>query len=199
MSLRPIGDRLVVASHNPGKLREIVDLLAPLGIEPVGAAELGLAEPDETGATFAENAALKARAAAATTGLPALADDSGLIIHALGGQPGIHTARWAGPERDYAAAFARVERELAGHADRRARFVATLALAWPGGAVELFEGTVEGVLVTPARGTNGFGYDPVFEPEGTGRTFAEMPPEEKRRYNHRARAFARLAARLERA
>jgi XTP/dITP diphosphohydrolase len=193
------GERLVVASHNPGKVREIVDLLAPLGIVPVGAAELGLAEPDETGATFAENAALKARAAAAASGLPALGDDSGLVIHALGGAPGLHTARWAGPDRDYAAAFARIERELAGRQDRRARFVATLALALADGTVELFEGTVDGILVTPPRGANGFGYDPVFEPEGTGRTFAEMPPEEKRRFNHRARAFAKLVSRLGRA
>ncbi|MBM3583980.1 MAG: RdgB/HAM1 family non-canonical purine NTP pyrophosphatase [Alphaproteobacteria bacterium] len=193
------GDRLVVASHNPGKVREIVDLLAPLGVVPVGASELGLAQPAETGDTFAANATLKARAAADATGLPALADDSGLMIAALGGQPGVHTARWAGPARDYAAAFARIERELAGRADRRARFVATLALALPGGGVDLFEGTVDGVLVSPPRGANGFGYDPVFEPDGEGRTFAEMAPEEKRRFNHRARAFAKLVAHLGRA
>jgi len=193
------GDRLVVASHNPGKVREIVDLLAPLGVVPVGASELGLAQPAETGDTFAANATLKARAAADATGLPALADDSGLMIAALGGQPGVHTARWAGPARDYAAAFARIERELAGRADRRARFVATLALALPGGGVDLFEGTVDGVLVSPPRGANGFGYDPVFEPDGEGRTFAEMAPEEKRSFNHRARAFAKLVAHLGRA
>lgn len=121
------------------------------------------------------------------------------MIAALGGQPGVHTARWAGPARDYAAAFARIERELAGRADRRARFVATLALALPGGGVDLFEGTVDGVLVSPPRGANGFGYDPVFEPDGEGRTFAEMAPEEKRRFNHRARAFAKLVAHLGRA
>jgi XTP/dITP diphosphohydrolase len=193
------GDRLVVASHNPGKVREIVDLLAPLGIVPVGAAELGLDEPEETGDTFAANATLKARAAAQATGLPALADDSGLMIAALGSAPGVHTARWAGPARDYAAAFARIEKELEGCSDRRARFVATLALALPGGGVELFEGAVDGVLVTPPRGANGFGYDPVFVPEGQGRTFAEMAPEEKRRFNHRARAFAKLVASLGRA
>jgi XTP/dITP diphosphohydrolase len=118
------------------------------------------------------------------------------MIHALGGRPGVETARWAGPERDYRKAFARIERELAGSADRRARFVATLALAWPDGAAELFEGTCDGTLVSPPRGTNGFGYDPVFEPEATGRTFAEMEPAEKRRHNHRARAFAKLVAAL---
>ena len=188
--------RLIVASHNPGKLAEIAELLAPLGIGAVGAAELGLPEPAETGTSFADNALLKARAAAKAAGAPALADDSGLMIRALGGAPGVATARWAGPERDYARAFARIERELACTADRRARFVATLALAWPDGAAELFEGTCEGTLVFPPRGASGFGYDPVFEPEGMRRTFAEMEPMEKRRYNHRARAFARLAAAL---
>ncbi len=186
--------RLVVASHNPGKLAEIAQLLAPLGIEAIAAGALGLPEPRETGATFAENAILKARAASVASGLPALADDSGLMIAALGGRPGVGTARWAG--HDYRAAFARIERELAGVADRAARFVATLALAWPDGRVEVFEGAVEGVLVDPPRGANGFGYDPVFEPEGLGRTFAEMPPEEKRRYSHRARAFDKLVAAL---
>ncbi|MEX2649103.1 MAG: RdgB/HAM1 family non-canonical purine NTP pyrophosphatase [Alphaproteobacteria bacterium] len=187
--------RLVVASHNPGKLAEIVDLLGPHGIEPVSAAVLGLPEPEETGATFAENATMKARAAARGSGLPALADDSGLMIHALGGAPGVQTARWAGPDRDYRAAFARVERALDGQSNRRARFVSTLALAWPDGDVAVFEGVVDGVLVAP-RGANGFGYDPVFEPEGVGRTFAEMEPAEKRRFDHRARAFAKLIAAL---
>ncbi|MGH6718158.1 MAG: RdgB/HAM1 family non-canonical purine NTP pyrophosphatase [Alphaproteobacteria bacterium] len=188
--------RLLIASHNPGKLREFRDLLAPAGIVVFGAGELGLPEPEETGATFADNAILKARAAAAASGRPALADDSGLMIAALDGRPGVATAGWAGPERDYPAAFARIERELAGATDRRARFVATLALAWPDGHVELFEGAVDGMLVTPPRGGNGFGYDPVFEPEGRGRTFGEMSPAEKRRYSHRARAFDRLVAAL---
>lgn len=195
--MRPLADsRLIVASHNAGKVAEIAELLAELGIRAVGAAELGLPEPEETGTSFAENALLKARAAARAAGAPALADDSGLMIRALADRPGVDTARWAGPARDYARAFARVERELAGTADRGARFVATLALAWPDGAAELFEGVCDGTLVTPPRGANGFGYDPVFVPDGERRTFAEMAPSEKRRHNHRARAFAKLAAAL---
>ncbi len=188
--------RLVVASHNAGKLAEIADLLGPHGIEPVSAAVLGLPEPEEIGATFAENATMKACAAARASGLPALADDSGLMIHALGGAPGVETARWAGPERDYRAAFARLERALDGRSDRRARFVSTLALAWPDGKVEVFEGVVDGVLVSPPRGANGFGYDPVFVPEGETITFGEMEPERKHAISHRARAVAKLIAAL---
>jgi len=188
------GKTLVVATHNPGKRREIAGLLAPYGIDTVGAAELNLAEPDETGASFAENAALKALTAAKAAGLPALADDSGLAVNALGGAPGIYSARWAGPKKDFSLAMKRVERELAGFDERRAKFVAALALAWPDGHVEGFLGEVEGTLVFPPRGSFGFGYDPIFVPDGETRTFGEMDPAEKERISHRARAFTRLAA-----
>lgn len=191
------GPALVVASHNEGKVREIADLLAPFGIETLAASALGLPEPEETGATFADNAALKARAAAAASGRPALADDSGLEVAALGGAPGIYSARWAGPEKDFTAAMARIERELAaragaGDVSRRARFVCALCLAWPDGHVEAFEGTVEGTLVWPPRGTRGFGYDPVFLAEGERETFGEMDPARKHAISHRARAFRKL-------
>ncbi|MGB8180773.1 MAG: non-canonical purine NTP pyrophosphatase, partial [Stellaceae bacterium] len=176
---RITGGRLAIATHNPGKLVEIAELLRPYGVETVGAAALGLAEPEETGATFEANAELKALTAARASGLPALADDSGLAVAALDGAPGIHSARWAGPKKDFAAAMARVERELAGKADRRATFVAVLALAWPDGHVELFRGEVRGTLVFPPRGTHGFGYDPVFVPEGGKETFGEMAPAAK--------------------
>jgi XTP/dITP diphosphohydrolase len=188
------GDRLVIASHNPGKVVEIAELLAPLAIEVVSARALGLPEPEETGDSFEANAALKARAATAGSGLPALADDSGLVVPALGGAPGIYSARWAGPEKDFAAAMARVEREL-GHRDRSAHFVAVLALAWPDdGDVALFRGEVAGRLVWPPRGDRGFGYDPMFLPEGGAETFGEMDPTAKHRISHRARAFAKLRA-----
>jgi XTP/dITP diphosphohydrolase len=190
MRLRP-GERLVVASHNPGKIAEIAALLAPHGVATVGAGALGLAEPEETGASFEANAALKAEAAAAASGMPALADDSGLVVPALGGAPGIHSARWAGPHRDFRAAMARVERALAGK-DRRAHFVAVLALARPGGKTRLFRGEVHGHLEFPPRGTRGFGYDPIFVPEGYAETFGEMDPELKHRISHRAGAFAKL-------
>jgi len=195
---RLAGGRLVIASHNPGKVREIGALLAPYGVAVVAAGELGLPEPEETGKTFAENAALKARAAAEASGLPALADDSGLTARALGGQPGIQSARWAGEPRDFGAAMERVERELAASAppgtapDRRAAFVCALCLAWPDGALRCFEGRVEGTLVWPPRGTRGFGYDPIFRPEGERLTFGEMAPERKHAMSHRARAFAQL-------
>lgn len=185
------GDRLVVASHNPGKVREIEALLAPHAIAAVGAAALGLPEPEETGASFEENAALKARAAAEASGLPALSDDSGLVVPALGGAPGIYSARWAGPEKDFRSAMKRVRREL-GETDKAAHFVAVLALAWPDGEVETFRGEVHGRLVWPPRGDSGFGYDPIFVPDGYDMTFGEMDPEEKHRISHRARAFEKL-------
>jgi XTP/dITP diphosphohydrolase len=189
--------RLVIASHNAGKVREIADLLRPYGIAVESAAELSLAEPEETGATFAENAALKARAAAHAANLPALADDSGLVVPALGGAPGIHSARWAGPDRDFGRAMAEVERRLqalGAGADRRAHFFCALALAWPDGPVEIFEGEVHGRLVWPPRGTRGFGYDPVFLPDGRDETFGEMDPEAKHAISHRAKAFRKLIA-----
>lgn len=190
--------RLVVASHNAGKVREIAALLAPLGVEAVSAAALGLPEPDETETSFAGNAALKARAAAAASGLPALADDSGLEVFALGGEPGIYSARWAGPEKDFGAAMKRVADELDARQakDRGARFVCALALAAPGGGVEVFEGEARGTIVWPPRGDRGFGYDPVFEPEGHARTFGEMSHDEKLPLTHRARAFEKLLAAL---
>jgi XTP/dITP diphosphohydrolase len=188
------GGRLVIASHNPGKVGEIAALLAPHGVEAVSAAELGLAEPEETGASFRENAELKAHAAAAASGLPALADDSGLAVDALGGAPGIHSARWGGTARDFAAAMARVEAELAGQDDRGAGFVCALALAWPDGDCETFEGNVRGTLVWPPRGSRGFGYDPIFMADGTQQTFGEIDPDEKHRISHRADAFGKLIA-----
>jgi len=186
--------RLVIASHNPGKLREIADLVAPFGIEAVSAGGLGLAEPEETGPTFQANAELKALAAAAGAGLPALADDSGLVVPALGGEPGIHSARWAGRERDFTRAMARVEEELGASEDRSAYFLCALALAWPDGHLETFEGRVDGTLVWPPRGSRGFGYDPVFQPDGESLTFGEMEPARKHAMSHRARAFAKLVA-----
>lgn len=190
--------RLVVASHNSGKVREIAALLAPLGVEAVSAASLGLPEPEETETTFAGNAALKARAAAEASGLPALADDSGLEVFALGGDPGVYSARWAGPDKNFAMAMERVQDELAARdaKDFSARFVCALALAEPGGTVDVFEGEARGRIVFPARGSKGFGYDPVFEPEGHTRTFGEMSHEEKLPLTHRARAFEKLLAAL---
>jgi XTP/dITP diphosphohydrolase len=186
--------KLVIASHNPGKVREIEDLLRPLGIAVVGAAALGLIEPEENGHTFAENAALKARTAAEASNLPALADDSGLAVVALEGAPGIYSARWAGPTKDFSIAMRKVEDALRGKQDRRARFVAALALAWPGGRCEVFEGEVGGTLVWPPRGAKGFGYDPMFVPDGHAITFGEMEPAKKHEMSHRARAFAKLVA-----
>jgi XTP/dITP diphosphohydrolase len=188
------GDRLVIASHNPGKIEEIAALLAPFAVAVVAAGSLGIPEPDETGDTFEANAALKARAAAEISGLPALADDSGLAVPALGGAPGIYSARWAGAAKDFRAAMERVNREL-GDRDRSAAFVAVLALAWPDarhGHVELFRGEVQGHLLWPPRGDRGFGYDPMFVPAGGTLTFGEMDPAEKHKISHRARAFAKL-------
>jgi len=195
MSPRAAAGTLVVASHNPGKVREIADLLAPHGLRAVSAARLELPEPEETGATFAENAALKAIAAATASGRPALADDSGLAVTALGGRPGIHSARWAGPGKDFAIAMQRVEAELAGQTDRSAAFICALCLAWPDGRNETFEGRIEGALAWPPRGGRGFGYDPMFVPDGGTLTFGEMDPAAKHAVSHRARAFAKLLAR----
>jgi XTP/dITP diphosphohydrolase len=191
---------LLLASHNPGKLAELENLLAPFGIAVTSSRALGLPEPEETGLTFADNARLKAQAAMAASGLPALADDSGLEARGLGGAPGVLSARWAGPERDFDRAMARVRDELIRRfgaferAEPRAAFVAVLCLAWPDGHTELAEGRVEGELVDPPRGTGGFGYDPMFVPEGEGRTFGEMTPADKHKLSHRARALRRLVA-----
>lgn len=190
------GDRLVLATHNKGKCRENAALLAPYGLEVLSARDLGLAEPEESGRTFEENAILKAKAAAAATGLPAIADDSGLEVPALGGQPGIFTARWAGPERDFFVAMKRVHEALGDSADRRGFFCCNLSVAWPDGATASFEGRIEGTLVWPIRGERGFGFDPMFQPLGFDITFGEMDPERKERMSHRARAFAQLAAAL---
>lgn len=194
--MKPLSGRLVVASHNAGKVREIAALLAPLGVEAVSASELGLPEPEETEATFVGNAALKARAAAAASGLPALADDSGLEVFALGRAPGVYSARWAGQGRDFRAAMERVWSELEGRPDRSARFVCVLALAEPDGAVQTFEGEARGEIVWPPRGEKGFGYDPIFVPDRHQRTFGEMSHEEKLPLTHRARAFEKLLAAL---
>jgi XTP/dITP diphosphohydrolase len=196
------GARLVIATHNPGKLVEMRELIAPYGINVVSAGELGLPEPDETGSSFRDNAKIKAQAAAAASGLPAFADDSGLAVDALGGDPGIHSARWAGPRKDFAAAMQLVEDRVraTGSGNRRAHFVSALCIAWPDGHVEEFEARVDGTLVWPPRGTQGFGYDPMFLPDGHTRTFGEMPREEKhglpprgKGLSHRARAFLKLA------
>ncbi|WP_339693104.1 RdgB/HAM1 family non-canonical purine NTP pyrophosphatase [uncultured Parasphingorhabdus sp.] len=194
--------RLVIASHNQGKVREIRALLEPYGIEPVSAGDLDLPEPEETGTTFAENALLKARASAEGADCVALADDSGLCVAALGGKPGVYTADWAErqsfegePGRDWYMAMGKVEGKLAEqgpNVDRSAYFVATLALAWPDGHSEVFEGRIEGNLVWPPRGTLGFGYDPVFQPIGFEQTFAELEPAQKQAMSHRADAFRKL-------
>jgi XTP/dITP diphosphohydrolase len=197
-AIRKLGPgKLVVASHNAGKVREIQALLDGHGIEAVSAAALDLPEPEETGTTFIANAELKARQAADLSGLPALADDSGLCVEALGGDPGIFSARWAGPNKDFNDAMRLVEQklELAGpEAGRDAHFVCALSLAWPDGHIESFEGRVDGVLVWPPRGENGFGYDPVFQPIGHDVTFGEMDPAAKHAMSHRADAFAKLVA-----
>lgn len=182
----------MIASHNPGKAREIAELLAPFGVAVVSAAALGLSEPEETGRTFAENAELKARAAAKAAGLPALADDSGLEVAALRGAPGTHSARWAGPTKDFAAAMRKIEAALKGQNDRAAHFTCALALAWPDGHCDVFEGRVDGHLVWPPRGSHGFGYDPIFVPEGFAQTFGEMEPAAKHAISHRADAFRKL-------
>ncbi|PLX38157.1 MAG: non-canonical purine NTP pyrophosphatase, RdgB/HAM1 family [Hyphomicrobiales bacterium] len=200
--------KLIVASHNAGKVREVADLVAGIGVETVSAGDLGLAEPEETGTTFEANARLKAEAAVATAGLPAIADDSGLAVEALGGDPGIYSARWAGPTKDFAQAMRNIEEKLQALGattpdQRRAKFVCALCLAWPDGHLEEVRGEVHGTLVWPPRGTAGFGYDPIFLPDGFERTFGEMTAEEKHGWvrgqgnplSHRARAFAELVAR----
>ena len=194
MARRFAGKTLVVASHNPGKVVEINDLLSQFSVNTISASSLDLDEPEETGKTFVENALLKAEAAAMAANLPALADDSGLVVDALGGRPGIYSARWARPAKDFGAAMQRVESELvlAGNHDRSAHFVCVLALAWPDGHAETFEGRVYGALVWPGRGDKGFGYDPVFVPDGFDITFGEMEPQRKHDMSHRSVAFTRL-------
>lgn len=189
--------KLVIASHNEGKVREIRALLAPYGIEPVSARQLDLPEPEETGTTFVANAELKAMQAADLSGLPALADDSGLCVDALNGEPGIFSARWAGEGKDFGLAMTlvntRMEQTGPDHS-RDAHFVCALALAWPDGHVEWFEGRVDGTLVWPPRGGKGFGYDAMFQPEGEEQTFGEMHPDAKHAMSHRADAFQQLVA-----
>jgi XTP/dITP diphosphohydrolase len=202
---RRLAGRLVIATHNPGKLKEMRELLMPFGIDALSAGELGLPEPAENGATFKENARIKARVAATASGLPAFADDSGLTVDALGGAPGIYSARWAGPEKDFRRAMQAVEdklRERGAHArgQRNAQFVCALCLAWPDGHLEEFDAAVHGTLVWPPRGDKGFGYDPMFLPDGHALTFGEMTNTEKhglppagKGLSHRARAFLKLA------
>jgi XTP/dITP diphosphohydrolase len=202
---RKLTGPVVIATHNPGKLAEMRDLLAPFGITAQSAGELGLAEPEETGKTFAANARIKAVAAAKATGQVAFADDSGLAIDALGGEPGIHSARWAGPDKDFRFAMNRIqtlliERGAKTPDQRRAHFIAALCLAWPDGHLEEFEGRVDGIIVWPPRGDAGFGYDPLFKPDGFDCTFGQMSAQEKhglppngKGLSHRARAFVMLA------
>jgi XTP/dITP diphosphohydrolase len=202
---RQITGRLVIATHNPGKLAEMRELLMPYGIDAVAAGELGLTEPDESGTSFRANARIKATAAAKAAQLPAFADDSGLAVAALGGEPGIYSARWAGPEKNFQHAMQTIEDKLRERAavapsQRRAHFVSALCVAWPDGHVEEFEATVDGTLIWPPRGEQGFGYDPMFLPDGHARTFGEMPSDEKhglpprgKGLSHRARAFVKLA------
>jgi XTP/dITP diphosphohydrolase len=188
------GARLVLASHNRGKLREIEDLLRPFGIDVVSAGALGLPEPEEDAPDFAGNARIKAMAAATASGLAALSDDSGFCVAALNGDPGVLSARWAGPDKDFARAMAEVHRRMGATGDRRAWFVAALCLAWPDGHAETFVGRVDGTVVWPPRGERGFGYDPIFLPEGGTQTFGEMDADAKHAVSHRARAFAQLTA-----
>ena len=190
--------RLVAATHNPGKVRELKDLFEPAGLEVASAIDLDLPEPEETEQTFEGNALIKARAASEATGSPALSDDSGLEVKALGGMPGVHTAIWAGQPRDFYMAMETVEKLLTeiSAQDRSARFVSTLAVVWPDGHEEVFKGTVEGHLVWPPRGEKGFGFDPVFVPAGESETFGEMDPAKKHAMSHRADAFNKLKAAL---
>ncbi|MDK9721016.1 MAG: RdgB/HAM1 family non-canonical purine NTP pyrophosphatase [Rhodospirillales bacterium] len=194
MTRRFQGGRLVIASHNQGKVREIAELLAPLGAEVISAGDLNLPEPEETGVTFAENAELKARAAALASGLPALADDSGLVVPALGGAPGIHSARYAKQAGGFEPAMGMLWRSLPEAGDCAAYFVCALAIAWPDGACDLYEGRVDGKLVWPIRGRNGFGFDPIFQPLGHDLTFGEMAAQAKHAISHRADAFRKLVA-----
>jgi XTP/dITP diphosphohydrolase len=205
MAHRQIAGRLVIATHNPGKLAEMRDLLAIYGVDAISAGELGLPEPDETGTTFRANARIKAQAAAKAANMPAFADDSGLAVDALDGQPGIHSARWAGPDKDFRGAMNKIQTLLMERGAkvverRRGHFVSALCVAWPDGHLEEFEATVDGTVVWPPRGTLGFGYDPLFLPDGQTKTFGEMSSEDKhglpprgRGLSHRARAFLKLA------
>jgi XTP/dITP diphosphohydrolase len=186
------GQKLVLASHNKGKLLEIEDLLRPLGVQVVSAGALGLPEPDEDAADFAGNARIKAVAAATASGLPALSDDSGFCVAALDGAPGVHSARWAGPTKNFAAAMAMVRDRIGENTDRRAWFIAALCLAWPDHHTQTFVGRTDGTVVWPPRGAKGFGYDPMFVPLGATRTFGEMDPDEKHAISHRARAFVQV-------
>ena len=202
---RRVTGKLVIATHNPGKLAEMRELLAPYGIDAISAGELELAEPDETGMSFRDNARIKAEAAARASRLPAFSDDSGLAVDALDGAPGIYSARWAGPDKNFARAMETIEHKLCERAatapeQRKAQFVSALCIAWPDGHVEEFEARVDGTLVWPPRGEQGSGYDPMFLPDGHTRTFGEMPSEEKhglpprgKGLSHRARAFVKLA------
>jgi XTP/dITP diphosphohydrolase len=200
MTRRLTGETLVLASHNPKKLKELAGLLAGSGIQVRSATDLRLAEPEETAADFRGNALIKARAAAEATGLPSLADDSGLVVHGLDGKPGVHSARWAGPEQDYPAAMARLRDSLAARfgsfaaADKRAAFFTVICLAWPDGDCAYFEGRVDGTLIETPRGAGGFGYDPMFVPEGESRTMAELTPAEKDALSHRGRAMRACVA-----
>jgi XTP/dITP diphosphohydrolase len=187
--------RLVLATHNPGKVVELAELLNPHGLDVVSAGELGLPEPDETETSFIGNARLKALSAATLSGLPAIADDSGLCVDGLGGAPGIYSARWAGPGKDFSVAMARVNDEL-GTNPRTAHFICALCVAWPDGHTEVVEGRVDGTLVWPPRGGNGFGYDPMFLMDGKAQTYGEMPRAKREEDNHRARAFQQLDALL---
>jgi XTP/dITP diphosphohydrolase len=205
MAHRPIAGRLVIATHNPGKLTEMRDLLAIYGVDAISAGDLKLAEPEETGTTFRANARIKAEAAATAANMPAFADDSGLVVDALDGQPGIYSARWAGPDKDFRFAMNKIqtlliERGAKAPERRRGHFVSALCVAWPDGHLEEFEATVDGTVVWPPRGNLGFGYDPLFLPDGQTKTFGELPSEEKhglpphgRGLSHRARAFLKLA------
>jgi XTP/dITP diphosphohydrolase len=205
MAHRQIAGRLVIATHNPGKLAEMRDLLAIYGVDAISAGELGLPEPGETGTTFRANARIKAQAAAKAANMPAFADDSGLAVDALDGQPGIHSARWAGPDKDFRGAMNKIQTLLMERGAkvverRRGHFVSALCVAWPDGHLEEFEATVDGTVVWPPRGTLGFGYDPLFLPDGQTKTFGEMSSEDKhglpprgRGLSHRARAFLKLA------
>jgi XTP/dITP diphosphohydrolase len=186
------GQKLVLASHNRGKLREIEALLHPLRIEVISAAALGLPEPEEDAPDFAGNARIKAVAAAAASRLPALSDDSGFCVAALNGNPGVQSARWAGPEKNFGRAMATVHERLGDNPDRRAWFIAALCLAWPDGHTETFVGRIDGSIVWPPRGDKGFGYDPIFVPTGSQQTFGEMAPDDKHAVSHRARAFAQV-------
>ena len=188
------GARLVLASHNNGKLREIEDLLRPFGIDVVSAGALGLPEPEEDAPDFEGNARIKALASATASGLPALSDDSGFCVAALNGDPGVLSARWAGPSKDFGVAMAEVHRQMGDAADRSAWFIAALCLAWPDGHTETFVGRVDGTVVWPPRGDRGFGYDPMFLPDGGAETFGQMDPDAKHAVSHRARAFAQLTA-----